>query len=126
MPTTRFYLTLAAVTAFTTLCLLALNALVPEVREHASLEVVVLLIFFLLSIGLFHAGMNTVHSRQKVLFNGLISGSVFGKMVLAIVVLFVYQSSAHPTNQWFVGVFLLVYVVFTVFEVWFLSRIAKS
>jgi hypothetical protein len=37
-----------------------------------------------------------------------------------------YQQVAMPTNQWFVGIFLWCYVVFTAFEVWFMTKLAKS
>ena len=47
-------------------------------------------------------------------------------MVLAMAALFVYQQVAVPSNQWFVGIFLWCYVVFTAFEVWFMTKLAKT
>jgi hypothetical protein len=47
-------------------------------------------------------------------------------MVIALAVLFVYQQTAQPTNQWFVGIFLWCYVVFTSFEVWFMTKLART
>ncbi len=47
-------------------------------------------------------------------------------MVLALAWLFIYQKTFYPRNEWFVGIFLYLYVVYTVFEVWFMTRLAKS
>jgi ABC-type Fe3+ transport system permease subunit len=63
---------------------------------------------------------------NKYAFTNLVSVSVFGKMVLALGWLFAYQKIFHPVNEWFVGIFLYLYVVYTAFEVWFMTRIAKS
>jgi hypothetical protein len=52
--------------------------------------------------------------------------SVFGKMVLAMAALFMYQQIAQPQNQWFVGIFLWCYLVYTAFEVWFMTKLARS
>lgn len=65
-------------------------------------------------------------SGSKYAFTNLVSVSVFGKMVLALAWLLVYQKTFHPPNEWFVGVFLYLYVVYTAFEVWFMTRLAKS
>jgi hypothetical protein len=46
-------------------------------------------------------------------------------MVLAMAVLLIYQRTALPQNEWFVGIFLWCYVVFTAFEVWFMTKLAR-
>lgn len=122
----RFFKVLAAVTAGTAALLALLHLLVPAAREHWGLSIITLLVFILLNVGLFYAGKSTNRSTNRMAFSGLISASVFGKMVLALAMLFVYREVAQPTNQWFVAVFLLAYVVYTVFEVWFMTILAKE
>ena len=122
----RFFKVLAAVTAGTAALLALLHLLVPAAREHWGLSIITLLVFILLNVGLFYAGKSTNRSANRMAFSGLISASVFGKMVLALAMLFVYREVAQPTNQWFVAVFLLAYVVYTVFEVWFMTILAKE
>ena len=126
MPNSLFYKYLLLVTAGCSAVLISLHFLLAPMQQHWALSVACILVFFLLSIGLFFAGRSTVNSTSKVAFNGLVSGSVFGKMVLAIAMLFIYQSAAKPDNQWFVGIFLFVYVVFTIFEVWFMTKLART
>jgi hypothetical protein len=121
-----FFKVLAAVTAGTAALLALLHLLVSAAREHWGLSIITLLVFVLLNVGLFYAGKSTARSTNRMAFSGLVSASVFGKMVLALAMLFVYREVAQPTNQWFVGVFLLAYVVYTVFEVWFMTIVAKE
>jgi hypothetical protein len=121
----QFFTNLAAVTGCTSVVLALLHQFLEPFRQHWGLSILTLAVFVLLSIGLYFAGLQAVRSKSKVAFNGIVSGSVFGKMLLAIGLLFAYQSAAQPTNQWFVAIFLLVYVVFTVFEVWFMSLVAR-
>ena len=121
-----FFTRLAGITAGTAVLLIFLLMVLPEARVHKPFAVASVLLFVLVSIGLFYAGRSTATSTSKVAFTNLVSASVFGKMVLAVAVLFIYQQSAQPANQWFVGIFLLVYVVYTIFEVWFMTRLAKT
>ncbi|MBK8969478.1 MAG: hypothetical protein R3D58_08810 [Saprospiraceae bacterium] len=126
MTNKAFFSRLAGVTAGTAVLLLLFLLVLPEAKTHKTFALASVLLFVLVSTGLFYAGRSTASSASKVAFTNLVSASVFGKLVLAIAVLFVYQQSAQPPNQWFVGIFLLIYVVFTVFEVWFMTKLAKT
>lgn len=126
MTTHSFYKALSAVTAATGALLGLLHFVFPPVQEHWALSLSVLVIFFLLSLLLFFAGVNATRSNNRNAFTAIISGSVFGKMILALAVLFIYRQTCQPTNQWFAGIFLLVYAIYTIFEVWFMTRIAQN
>ncbi len=121
-----FFKYLTIITAGCAAVLASLHFLLEPLQQHWVLSVVCLLVFEVLSVGLFFAGRSTVNSTSKVAFNGLVSGSVFGKMLLAVALLFIYQEIAKPTNQWFVGIFLFIYVVYTIFEVWFMTKLARQ
>lgn len=126
MDTTTFFKRLAGVTLGTGAVLAGFHFFIPPAQEHWKFSIASLLLFTLVCIGLFFAGAAAAKSKSKVAFINLVSGSVFGKMVLAIGFLYVYQQTAKPTNEWFVGIFLLCYVVYTAFEIWFMTRLAKS
>jgi len=117
---------LLAVTAGAALGLALLHLLLPPVQAHWRFSVATLLLFILLCLGLFFAGQSAVRSSNKLAFNGLVSASVFGKLVVSIGFLFAYQQISHPANQWFVAIFLWCYVIYTSFEVWFMSRMARA
>lgn len=120
-----FFGQLAILSAGSAAVLGALHAGVEAARPHAAFAVASLLLFIAICIGLFYAGRQAARSSNKYAFTSLISVSVFGKMVLAMAFLLLYKNVAHPQNTWFVGIFLFCYAVYTVYEVVFMSKLAK-
>lgn len=126
MDNKTFFTWLFILTASTAVLLGVLLWLLPAAALHWKLAVASLALFVLICVGLFFSGRNAAGSKSKLAFNNLVSASVFGKMIVSVAFLFVYQELARPANSWFVGIFLLTYVVYTVFEVWFMTKLAKT
>jgi hypothetical protein len=122
----NFYFNLVGITLSVVLLLTFLHIFFPLAQSHWKFSCMVTALFVLISIGLFHAGQLTAKSKNKLAFNSIISLSVFGKMVLSVFLLFLYREGAKPENGWFVIIFLLVYVIYTVFEVVFMTKLAKT
>jgi hypothetical protein len=116
---------LAGITAAVSALLAILYFIIPGVQPHLMFGIASIALFVLICTGLYYGGLNAAHSSSKLAFNSLISLSVFGKMVVALGFLFLYQQAAKPDNTWYVGIFLICYVVYTVFEVWFMSKLAR-
>lgn len=125
MRSRTFFLYLGYITFSVILLLGLLHWLLPQTRIYWPLSATSVLLFITICAGLFFAGRNAASSRNKLAFNNLITVSVFGKMVLSVLFLYLYREIAHPTDNWFVGIFLFCYVVYTVFEVWFMTLLAK-
>lgn len=121
-----FFGYLALVTAVTASLLGLLHVYAPQAQAHGNFAGASILLFIVVCVGLFFAGKSAVKAKNKHAFTNLVSLSVFGKMVLAIAFLFVYQTVAKPANEWFVGIFLLSYIIYTGYEVWFMTKLAKS
>jgi hypothetical protein len=126
MNTTVFFSWLAAVTLCAAGILAALHTFAPETQPHWKFSLASVILFALVCTGLYVAGTRAIRSKSKAAFINLVSGSVFGKMVLAIAFLFVYQRIARPPNEWYVGIFLFCYVLYTAFEVWFMTRLSRA
>jgi hypothetical protein len=126
MTNTQFFRSLGIVILTTGAVLGLLHYLIAPMQSHWKISLIGIGLFTAVCTALYLAGRQALRSTNKVAFNGLISGSVFGKMVLTLVTLFVYQKAVRPDNQWFVGIFLLIYIVFTAYEVWFMSKLAKQ
>jgi len=117
---------LAGTTAIVALVTAALMWLVPVARMHVFFAGSVAVLFSLLCAALFAAGKRAATSANKQAFIQLVMASVFGKMIAALAPLFVYREVAKPQDAWYVGLFLLQYVVYTAFEVWFMTRLART
>jgi len=121
-----FFKWLAAVTLGMGAVLAAFHFFIPPAREHGKFAVASLTLFALICTGLYFAGKNAAKSKSRAAFTNLVSASVFGKMVLAIGFLYLYKQVSKPGNEWFVGIFLLCYVAYTGFEIWFMTRLART
>ena len=126
MESSSFFKWLAIVTLGTTGVLAGLHLLSPGAQMHWKFAIASLALFAFVCTGLFFAGGNAARSKSKVAFINLVSISVFGKMVMAVAFLLAYQRIAKPENEWFVAIFLLCYVVYTGFEIWFMTRLART
>jgi uncharacterized membrane protein len=125
MQSKPFFLYLGYTTLAVSGLLALLHVLLPETQGYWKLSLASVLLFVAVCAGLFFAGQNAAASKNKFAFNNLISVSVFGKMALSVLFLFLYREMDHPTDNWFVGIFLFCYIVYTSFEVWFMTRLAK-
>ena len=125
MTNPTFFKNLFFVAAATGIFLAALHFAVPAARDHAGFAVGSVALFTAICVGLFFAGKTAAQSRNRLAFNNLVLISVFGKMAVSLAVLFAYREAAVPTNIWYVGVFIVAYIVFTSFEVWFMMQLAK-
>jgi len=81
--------------------------------------------FVIFCIGIFWYARLIANRSTNFTFLGVVSGSFFIKLIGALVFLYLYEEAFSPTNQTYVLHFILVYVIYTVFEVYFLTKLAK-
>jgi hypothetical protein len=67
-----------------------------------------------------------VDSRAGEFFLYIIVVNVFIKLIASFAIIFIYAKTAQPQDKFFVIPFLIIYLAFTVFETWFLSKMAKD
>ena len=125
MNTRTFFSNLLAVSGAMGVLLALFHYFFPPAHPHWKLAAGSVVLFAAICAGLFFAGLSAVKGNNKYAFNNLISACVFGKLVVSVGFLFLYQKAAMPASEWYVAIFLTVYVVFTVFEVWFMTKLAR-
>jgi ABC-type transport system involved in cytochrome bd biosynthesis fused ATPase/permease subunit len=125
MNTKEFLLQLIGVTALAVVLITLPRFVIEGWSVHTDFGWVMLLLFVLLSIFLYIIGSITARSQDKYLFHGVIMGSVLIKLVLGLSSLLLYSRKFFPMNNLYIWVFLLVYVVFTIWEVNYMSKLAK-
>lgn len=96
-----------------------------QFATYVNISTVSLIFFIILSIIVFHLGLRLVKSRNKNDFSRLVLGFTGFKMMLSVALVFIYQSVMEPTNRWFVIPFLIIYVLYTIFETYFLMRLGR-
>lgn len=124
MPVKKFYLQLGLLTLATAV-LIAGMALNDMLKPYLNFGWVSLGLFVGLSAAIFHIGLRAAKNPDKNLFTTVILGFTFFKMMLAIAVIFGYLKLAAPASKIYVLPFLGVYLFYTIFEVYFLSKLGK-
>jgi ABC-type transport system involved in cytochrome bd biosynthesis fused ATPase/permease subunit len=125
MNTREFLLQLLGVTALAGAMITIPRFFIEGWSAHSNFGWVLLLLFVLLSVFLYFMGSITARSQDKYLFHGVIMGSVLIKLVLGLSSLLLYSRKFFPINNLYIWVFLLVYVVYTVWEVNYMTKLAK-
>ena len=125
MERSTFFTRLLLVVVLTAAGLFALHQ-IPVFQKHWMVSVVAVGLFTAISIILFFLGETTALSKNKLAFNGLITISVLGKILCSLSGLLIYFKTKNPPDRLFVVPFIAVYIVFAIFETWFLLQLAKT
>lgn len=121
----QFWLYLLLLCAVTLLMLAGLQAWEPKLEAFSP--------FTILSVGVFAAivglaysiGVRVARSQSKGRFVQLIMFLVLIKMMICILLVVFHVKINEPTNKLFVLPFLIVYLIFTIFEVFTLEKLAR-
>ena len=81
--------------------------------------------FVLLSIIIYALGRAAVLSPDKTLFNSVLTVFMGGKMILSVALIFTYRYLVEPETKIFIIPFFLIYVLYTGFEIYVLTKLAK-
>ena len=104
----------------------ALGLIWPAANAHFSMSLASSLLFVVLCAVLYAGGLIALRRPDPNAFTGLVLASVFLKMIAALLFLFAYKHLVQPEGKWYVGIFLMSYVVYTAYEVWFLYRMSEQ
>jgi hypothetical protein len=121
----EFFLQLSMLTV---LCAFGLWFLysVPWLAAHMNFSWACLIIFALLTVLMFFAARQASRSTNKNDFTTVALGFSGGKIFLSAILVLVYLKLGKPDTRFFVLPFLGIYVVYTVFEVYFMMRLGQQ
>lgn len=97
-----------------------------EVGKFTDFSVYSIIGFTGLSILMYVLGVKAAQSDNKYSFNNLIVGNMLLKMILSVLIILVYKNAYNIDSRAFLLPFLIVYLSFTIFETYFLTKLAKS
>lgn len=126
MTNQQFFLQLTIITGLCALGLWGLMEGVPDLRPYQALGWISLGGFTLLSGFMFWAGRNAALSENKNNFTSAVLGFTMGKMFLAIIIVYAYMQLAQPADKLFVIPFFGVYLVYTIFETYFMMKLGRT
>lgn len=121
----QFFVQLTSISTLVAVLLFILHQFT-SLSQYQDFSWICLFIFIVLNIVVFWAGKKTVlHSNPNV-FTGLMLVVTVGKMFLAVLVVFAYHKMAHPQERSFLIPFFIVYLIYTIYEVYFLTKLGNN
>ena len=97
-----------------------LNFLI-DLSNYLDLTIICISVFCFISISVFMLAQKAITSEDKGFFISVILMNILFKILLSFLLLVAYAKFAQPTDKNFVLPFLMVYLIFTIFETYFLS-----
>ena len=118
----NFFTYLTIVSIATTLGLVLLHQS-PHFEPFQIFSYSSLLGFILLSIGMYFLSVRAIKSQDKNLFLQQVLATTFIKMLLCIVIIVGYFKLAEPSTKMYAIPFLIIYLIFTIFETYFMMKL---
>ena len=118
-----FFIQLGFVSLGVIILIFALN-LVPAFYTFQLLTWISFAFFLSLSVLMYFIGHSSANSSNKNSFLQIVMATTFLKMFLCIGLVIVYHTLAKPESNMFVVPFLLIYIIFTIFETYFMMKLS--
>lgn len=84
-----------------------------------------ILFFFSFSVLIFHLGRSSAMSSDKNRFTSVVMSMIFLKLVLTLVIVLTYDRLVNKVHMHHIASFLVSYLFFTIYEVYFMSKLAR-
>ncbi len=97
-----------------------------EVGQFTDFSVYAIISFTLLSYLMYFLGTRAAGSKNKYAFNNIIVGNMILKMILCVLIVLIYKNVYQITTRAFLLPFLIIYLTYTIFETYFLTKLAKD
>jgi hypothetical protein len=125
MTADHFYRLLFLVSLGCILCLYFFSE-VPHFENFFSLGFYSFFIFLILSIIVFRIAKRIVNHPNRTKFISFIISNMLLKMVITVAIVLVYFKIMKPASKYFIVPFLTIYLIFTIFETYFLLKVANE
>jgi hypothetical protein len=126
MSQSRFYTLLIGVALLTIAVEYGLQWCIPELWNFENLFWYSHIFFILLTMVMYYAANIFAASSNKNLFSHFILLVVLTKMLSCILIVVGYFKKVQPSSQLFLVPFAIVYVIYTIFETYFMAKIGNQ
>jgi len=125
MKLNQFLIQLGVVTLLAAVLVFGLNYH-PDMMSAERLSWAAILSFFLLTILVFFLSTYAAKQENKNIFTSVAFLIMMTKMLLCILMVAVYVKTCQPTSNFFLIPFFCIYIIYTTFEVYVMTRLGKD
>ena len=97
----------------------------PVMQGHAPLAWTALAFFVLFCTLMYFSAYRAALSNNKHDFTNTFLGFTVGKMFMAVIIVYTYLQLVKPTEKLFILPFFGIYLIYTIFEGYFMSKLGK-
>jgi len=119
-----FFLQLGLLSAGLVLILLLVHQST-VLQPYLGFSMIMVAFFIVFSMVMYVFGIKAAKSENKHNFTNIIIGFIFGKLLFCGIIIIFYNQIVQPTSKNFLLPFLLIYITYTIFEAYFLSKIGR-
>lgn len=120
-----FLISLLILSIFVAIALVAMHFL-EEIAPYHLLSWGSYGFFIFFSICIFLLGQKGAKSKNKLLFSQIFMGATVLKLLVSLSLVLTYFFTTTPESKYFIVPFFFVYFCFTVFEVYFMTKLGNS
>lgn len=120
----RFYIILLSLSAAVAAALIFMHSFA-DLAPHVLLSWGSYSFFVLFSIAVFSLGRWSAKNKNKLLFSRVFMGATVSKMLLSLSMVMAYFYVVQPDSKLFILPFFLIYICFTIFEVYFMTKLGN-
>ena len=121
----QFYFQLVNVSMVSIIALVLCYSFLP-ISQYILLGIIGLLFFIILSVFVFKVAGRMARSRDLNAFTRLIMYNLMIKLFLSFAIIWLYYSIVKPDERLFILPYIVIYLIFTIFEAMFLSKQARQ
>ena len=120
-----FWTSLFTVTVSTVGILYLIDIIAPDAMAFNSFSLLTTGVFAVIVGTAYILALRSVGSKNKYAFVQLVMGLIIVKMAICVLLVVFHIKTAQPESKLFVLPFLMVYLIFTIFEVYVLQKVAR-
>ncbi len=94
--------------------------------DYAILSWISIIFFIVFSLVVYKGGHKSAQNEDKQAFGQFFIAATGVKMLLSLTIILLYFLLAKPATQYFIIPFFFVYLCYTVFEVYFMTRLGNT
>jgi len=125
MSTARFYIGLLTTICLSWLSVIAMTSY-SDTGQYSDIGWYAIGLFAVMCVTVFHLTELLEQATKKTGFISLIMANMLFKMVFSAVLVTAYYVKRSPDDGLFIMPFIIVYVLFTIFETYFMNEQARS
>ena len=122
----RFWTLLLLTSAGATGVLYIWDVTLIETDALSGFGILCIAMFVLINILAYYSGVRAVHSTSKFRFVHIIMILIIVKMAICVGLVIAHLKINQPGSRLFVLPFLTTYLIFTVFEIYILEKVART